>query len=103
MLVKGRHIPRPSLVRWDSSHPTEPFQVESRVMRGVILKVWRTDGYGGPILNSDYNLLTSTHFSLGKTHHIQNYHSFGYTRFDVRVDALAPIREVPDTFVMGDA
>lgn len=85
MYIRGAHVARPSLVRWDSSSPETPFLLASRVMPGCTLKVWRTDGYGGPIPPSDYQLLTQTAFAFGQVHHIRNHHAYGYTRYDVTV------------------
>lgn len=68
MYIRGAHVARTSLMRWDSSSPKTPFLLASRVMPGCTLKVWRTDGYGGPIPPSDYQLLTQTAFAFGQVH-----------------------------------
>ena len=83
--MTGIEIRRPSIVRWDSSSRTAPFLVESKAMPGTKLRVWRTDGYTGHIPRSDWRCLTESIWALGKVHHVQNWHAYGYTRYDVQV------------------
>ena len=79
------HVRRPSAVRWDHSNEAHPFILESRAMPGRRLRVWRTDGYTGPIPRADWMLLVCTRWPEGRTLHVRNHHGEGFTRYDVFV------------------
>lgn len=64
-------------------------------MPGKVLRVWRTDGLNTPVANAELRYIASHEFPSNKVIHLRHETATGAVRFDIIVEPLPPIPEVP--------